>query len=128
MAMPSTHAHKIFAGPERVRIIEVPDKRGPDNRGCTVYHLWLSLNCTKACVLAWSQAPLLAFFTCTKKEGGAWGRGYTCVSNAMAMYLIAYTYTRAHTLSIPETSSRQYKYTGNTCCVCNTRDNHLRKL
>ena len=26
----------VFAGLQQVRIIEVPDKRGPDNRGCTV--------------------------------------------------------------------------------------------
>ena len=26
----------VFAGLKQVRIIEVPDKRGPDNRGCTV--------------------------------------------------------------------------------------------
>ena len=26
----------VFAGLKQVQIIEVPDKRGPDNRGCTV--------------------------------------------------------------------------------------------
>ena len=28
----------VSAGFQQVRIIEVPDKRGPDNRGCTVLY------------------------------------------------------------------------------------------
>ena len=39
-----------FAGQEGVRIIEVPDKRGPDNRGCTVYASHGVCECMHKCV------------------------------------------------------------------------------
>ena len=38
MAMPSRMHTSTLLGLERVQIIELPDKRGPDIRGCTVIH------------------------------------------------------------------------------------------
>ena len=36
LVTPSHMCSNVFSGVHLVRIIEVPDKRGPDNRGCTV--------------------------------------------------------------------------------------------
>ena len=46
----------VFAGLQQVRIIEVSDKRGPDNRGCTVSVPTRASSATLACL---TVSPLL---------------------------------------------------------------------
>ena len=42
----------VFAGLKQVRIIEVPDKRDPDNRGCTVLLQHVHVHCV---YISWIQ-------------------------------------------------------------------------
>ena len=53
----------VFYGLQLVRIIEGPDKRGLDNRGCTVPSLYMYRVCIMVCVHVYTQTYDLGYRT-----------------------------------------------------------------